>query len=399
MPSSRILFLNQVAGPLFRELAEDLARELNGAELLTGHTGDFARAMHPSLRVISASNYDRRSLFSRLWSWLCYFGLALVKVFSSADRPLLFIVSNPPFLPAVGLMAALLRGQRFCVLVYDLYPGVLVRMGRISQNGPVSTLWRAFNCLVWGRAESVFTIGDYMAENIRREGRRLKNLRVTVIPNWADVEFIKPLSKSENQFLSSLGWSDERKVVLYSGNLGDTHNLGALLDAADRLRIRTDLGFLIIGTGARWNDLSMEIARRDLSNVKLLPFQPENLLPQTLAAGDISVVAMEKTIAGYMVPSKTYYYLAAGSALLALVPEKCEIADLVVKHKCGIRPTGYSGRSVAAALVELLERPDVLSTMRENAREAALKHYSRKNTALYLSNISVIFRDPVPAIF
>ena len=43
MKDTRILFLNQVAGPLFRELAEDIAISFGSAELLSGHMDDIAR--------------------------------------------------------------------------------------------------------------------------------------------------------------------------------------------------------------------------------------------------------------------------------------------------------------------------------------------------------------------
>lgn len=393
MPTRSLLFLNQVAGPLFRELAEDVAQQLGGAELLTGHTGDFARSLHPALKVMTAPDYDRRSLVWRAWSWVRYFLHAARVVFSSSGKPLLFIVSNPPFLPALGWLASLLRGQPYCVLVYDLYPGVLIRLGRISDRGPLAIVWRSFNRLVWSRASMVYTIGDHMAENIRREAAGIEGLRIAVIPNWADVEFIRPLPKKDNPFLDSLGWADGRTVVLYSGNLGNTHNLGALLDAANSLRARTDVGFLIIGAGARWEAIRDEIERCSLPNVKLLPFQPEALLPQTLPAGDIAVVAMETAIAGYMVPSKTYYYLAAGSALLALVPQKCEIADLVERDGCGIRVDPEASGQVLAAIERFLADPAFLAECKGRARALAVSNYGRSNTARYIASLEQVLAD------
>jgi glycosyltransferase involved in cell wall biosynthesis len=387
--SSRILFLNQVAGPLFRELAEDVACELGGADLLTGHTGDIARPLNMALRVLPAPDYDRRSLVRRALSWLRYFICALAQVLRSDRSQVLFIVSNPPFLPAVGFFASLVRGQRYCVLVYDLYPGVLVRLGRLSAKGPMAILWRWFNQAVWGRASLVFTIGEHMAANMREEGARLRHLHVHVIPNWADVEFVRPLAKADNPFLRSLGWS-ERTIVLYSGNLGDTHNLIGLLRAAERMRGRDDVGFLIIGAGARWNSLRDEIQTRRLDNVKLLPFQPESLLPQTLPAGDIAVVAMEEAIAGYMVPSKTYYYLSAGCALLALVPRKCEIADLVDQDGCGVRVDPDDVGAVESAIQRFLAEPEFLAVCRARARASAVRDYGRGNTRRYVEALRAI---------
>lgn len=383
--------LNQVAGPLFRELAEDLAREFDGGHLLSGHLDDVARQPHASLRMIPGPDYDRSSLWSRGWSWSAFFFRALRETFRSDRETVLLIVSNPPFLSAVGWIASVFRGQKYCVLVYDLYPGVLVRLGRITESGVIARLWRFFNRRVWGRAEIVFTIGEYMAGNLRKEGGQGTDVRV--IPVWADVDFVRPVPKEQNPFVKSLGWQD-RTIVLYSGNLGDTHNLDSLLEVANRLRDRDDLGFLIIGSGSKWAALCATIEKHQLQNVKLLPFQPETMLPQTLPAGDIAVVSMEPAIAGYMVPSKSYYYLAAGSALLAIVPPCNEVADLVEHNGCGLRVDPDDSDALLAAILGMAENRELLANYQRHAHLVAERDFSRRNTALFIDAIRPLLGRP-----
>ncbi|MDA9196987.1 glycosyltransferase family 4 protein [Akkermansiaceae bacterium] len=389
MKDSRILFLNQVAGPLFRELAEDIAISFGKAELLSGHMDDIAREMSPALDIVPGPDYDRSNLLTRVWSWIRFFFCALRMAFRSSPDRMLFIVSNPPFLPLVGWLASVIRGQRYCMLVYDVYPAVLIKLGKISERGPVAMLWRAFNRLIWSRAEIVFTIGEHMAANMRLEAPKMDPSRVRVVPIWVDVDFIKPIPQRENPFLISLGWQD-RKIVLYSGNLGYTHNLDGLLKAAQQLKDRSDIGFLIIGSGALWDKLEAEIQGKTMENVKLLPFQPEHMLPQTLPAGDISIVSMEAAIAGFMIPSKTFYYMAAGSALIALVPEKCEVADVVEKGECGIRLDPDDGEGIARAILAMIEEPAKLERYKHRSRELAVKRYSRKNTVEYAHAIDAL---------
>ena len=329
----RLLLLNQVSGPLFRELAEDLSLVFDDCSLMSGHLSDLDRKPDESLRLISGPDYDRRNLWFRGWSWISFFLCAFRESFRAQPDTLLLIVSNPPFLGAIGWIFSLLRGQKYCVLIYDSYPGVLVQLKRISNDGFIAFFWHLFNRLVWSRAEIIFTIGDYMASNLVREGAPESS--ICVVPVWSDVEYIRPLPKDQNDFLINLGWAD-RFIVLYSGNIGESHSLNSLLEVSYRLRHQNDIGFLVIGSGSKWSDVSAFIDKYQLHNVKLLPFQPENMLPQTLPSGDISIVSMDPAIAGYMIPSKTYYYLAAGSALVAIVPQKNEVADLVSRFNCGI---------------------------------------------------------------
>jgi glycosyltransferase involved in cell wall biosynthesis len=382
MKDRRVLFINQSAGPLFRELAEDIAEAFGSAELFSGHLEDVARKMSPSLTLDFGPNYNRRNIITRAWSWICFFFASLKKVFFSPDDRLLFIVSNPPVLPLVGWLASVLRGQKYCILVYDLYPDVLIQLGKISSNGLVARSWRFFNRFVWSRAETVFTIGDYMAENIRKAGRK-ESAPVHVVPIWVDVDFIRPMPKQENSFLKGIGWQD-RTIVLYSGNLGNTHNLDGLLDAARNLKAHKDLGFLIIGSGALWARLKERIAKEHLSNVYLLPFKPEHMLPQTLPSGDISIVSMQPEIAGYMFPSKTLYYMAAGSALMALVPPGCEVAEIVEEEQCGVRIDPDDASAISREILKLGSDVERLDTCKQMSRRLAVSKYSRKNTQTYI---------------
>jgi glycosyltransferase involved in cell wall biosynthesis len=387
MIPNRIVCLNQVSGPLFRELAEDLARDLCSVELVTAHLGQSTRAPNPSLQIVTAYGYDRRNIPRRIWSWMRYFLDAASHVLRAADRPILLIVSNPPFLPALGWIVSVLRGQKYCVLVYDIYPGVLIALGRISKHSPIAIAWRCFNRAIWARAEIVYTIGEYMAETIRRESGRGNNLRIEVVSNWVDVDYIKPIPKADNRFLRSLGWADGRMIVLYSGNIGNTHELTGLLQVAEQMRNRTDLAFLIIGGGSQWFALRDQVSQRNLENVKVLPLQPESLLRETLPAGDVAVVAMKNEVAGYMVPSKIYYYLAAGSAILALTPEKCEITEVVERDACGLRADPNSPNEIVIAIERFLNDPMFLAECQLRARTIAVQKYGRSNTACYIRTL------------
>ena len=71
----------------------------------------------------------------------------------------------------------------------------------------------------------------------------------------------------------------DRFVVGYSGNLGRAHELGILLDAAERLRHRLEIMFLIIGEGNQKENLQADVTRRGLANVLFKPYQPKEQLP------------------------------------------------------------------------------------------------------------------------
>ena len=84
---------------------------------------------------------------------------------------------------------------------------------------------------------------------------------------------------------------------------------------------------MVIGTGSRWNDLQQAAQR--LSNLTLLPWQPEEMLPYSLSAGDVAVVSLGQGFEGVSMPSKTQYAMAAGSAILGLSHPSSDIKEVI----------------------------------------------------------------------
>jgi len=118
--NSKILFLNQMAGPLFRELAEDVSAQLGPSILHTGHPHTVTSPGTETLRITQAPGYDRGSNIRRLFSWILYFLSAWGVILKHHRKSTLFIVSNPPFLGLLGYLFKKLRNQPYVVLVHRL---------------------------------------------------------------------------------------------------------------------------------------------------------------------------------------------------------------------------------------------------------------------------------------
>ncbi len=380
----RVIFLNQVAGLLFWELAEDLAEAIGPCFLYTGQNCIRRRTV-PNLQVVGAPSYERDGYRHRVLCWMRYFFFVLYRVWRQPRIALLFVVSNPPFLPLVGYLMHRLRGQSYVMLVYDIYPELAVCLGKLSEHGILTRLWRWINKVVWENAEVVFTIGEHMAIQLKSivDSRQTRLGHVAVISNWADQDFIKPLPKSENWFAQKYGQVD-KLTVLYSGNLGATHDLGTMLAAASRLRYLSDIHFLIIGEGYKQAFLEESIQRKNLVNVTLLPFQPEEVLPYSLTAGDVAVITLAEGAEKLSFPSKTFYAMASGAALLCVCAGDNDLRDLVVRHECGIcvEPSDVDG--FIHAVEKFHYDREFLAYSRRNARKAMETYYTRRNTKRYL---------------
>jgi len=327
------------------------------------------------LQICAAPPYRKNSDLHRLWSWFRYFLGALWIVWRTPSRSLLFIVAQPPYLPILGWLRNVLTGQRYVVWVDDIYPDLLIRLGRLSDGHIATRVWRWFNRLMLSRADRVFTLGPCMAEVLRQYLPGNDDDRLMIVPTWVDPQAIRPLPKEENPFAIQHGQVG-KLTVLYSGNLGLSHDLGTMVEAAKRLQDRGDIHFMIIGVGARW--VEIEKAASKLPNLTLLPYQPEEVLPFSLATADVAVISLDHGFEGVSMPSKTYYMMAAGAAILWLSKPPSDLQMVIEQYQCGVNVKPGDVDGFVGAVLRFRDNIGLLNQSRTAARQAVVCDFSRQ---------------------
>lgn len=380
---NRIFFLNQMTGPLFRELCIDAAKEFEEVcTLYTGHPDtilDFERNNHENLRLIKSVEYNRSSFLTRASSWLMYSAGAFIRILFAPKDTLLFAVSNPPTLGIVTWLATRITRHKYIVLVYDIHPDTLVQFGKLSSNSIVTKIWRWFNRVVYQNSLGVYTIGEVMAKRLENNFDVKKTTlgKVGVVPPWADVNTLKPLNKSDNVFAHEVECVD-KVTVLYSGNMGISHDIESMLEAARILSDEDSINFIFIGEGQKWQYVLEKINQHNLRNVKIFPFQPEERLKYTMTVGDISIVALDKGAEGLMIPSKMYYYMASGAAIVGISTGDNELKKTIIDNNIGIVVEPGSAELLADGILTLSKDKNKLSEYKKYARITAERQYSRE---------------------
>lgn len=375
-----VLFLNQMAGPLFRELAEDLSNQFEyKSELYTGHPDTLNYSSITNNLVISSGpTYNRENFFSRIFSWFHYSICVFFKLLKISDNTLIFLVSNPPLLGPVVYFVKLFKNINYVVLVYDIHPDTLISFNVLKENSIIVNLWKKINRKVYESSIAVYTIGDVMALRLEQQFDVNKTLlkSVGVIPPWADTNFMKPINKLDNPLAIDFG-QDSSITVLYSGNMGISHDIESMLEASKLLKSKKFIKFLFIGAGEKWNFAYDYVKKHNLKSVQVLPFQPEDNLPFSMALGDISLVSLDQGAEGLMVPSKMFYYMAVGSAVIAICEGVNDLERFVTKINAGIIVKPGCPNTLAKSILKLAENKILLNTYKSNSRIGCVEFYSR----------------------
>jgi glycosyltransferase involved in cell wall biosynthesis len=238
------------------------------------------------------------------------------------------MASNVP-IPTLVILAFVLRLRGIpWVLWHQDVQAVAIRSfagSKLSRAfAVVATLIGAGEKWCARRAAAVVVIADSFVDVHRRWGTEAKT---TVIPNWAPLEEIRPVTRS-NDWSHEHGLDDVR-TLLYSGTLGLKHNPALLVGLARQV---IDAGepvqLVVVNQGPAEQVLRDEAARLDVP-LLLLPFQPYERLSEVLGSGDVLVVLLEQDAGAFSVPSKTLSYLCAGRPVLGLMPAENLAATLV----------------------------------------------------------------------
>lgn len=377
----RLIVINQSVGPAFMDWLASLAAASGPIELWSGNAPEAAGA---GILVRRFAAYDNSSAGRRLVTWSQFTRQAVWRLLRTGGRAPLFVVTNPPLMPLAARWLRRLQGRRYGLLEWDIYPQILTPMGLAGPNHPLYRLWQRSHAGALRQADLVITLGDHMAA-VLQEMAGERPLPLVIAPNWVDTDWLQPRPRAENPFVQEQGLQ-EKLVVLYSGNLGATHAIETILEAARLLAEEPRICFLIIGEGSKRGLVEAAIADGRAPNVLLLPLQPAARLPQTLSSGHIGIVTLGAGYEGLSMPSKTYSLMAAGNAILGISRPPNDVAETIDRHGCGANFHPDQPQAIAAWIRGLLADPATLARLQSQARAAALASYSTARCTAQLND-------------
>ncbi|MGI0480990.1 glycosyltransferase family 4 protein [Geminocystis sp. CENA526] len=314
-----------------------------------------------------------KSILGKLVSSLFFLLGALFFVLFKVDkRDSLLIASNPPYAGILGLVFKFLRGGKYYFLLQDVFPESAILSGIIKQKSWLVNVFNYLIYLVCFNSEKTIVLSESMEKLLQSKYSDLDNF--SIIENWS-IAPIELSDKKDNEFAIKYGL-DKKFTVLYSGNIGRLHDIETIAEAVKILYEKNqNIQFVFIGDGAKLKILEQYKNQYKLENLLLLPFQPRELLSQTLTACDVSLVSLVKGAESVVAPCKFYGMLASGRAIVSVSETGSYIDKLITEKECGINCPCGDAEKLADILIELCNSPDKVKNMGINAHQLYLKQY------------------------
>jgi len=316
-----------------------------------------------------------RGVFKRCLSFLSFMISAIGFGIAATGKCDVVIGTTPQMLCALGgYLVACVKRRPFVLEVRDLWPKHIVDLGTITNPVIIRGLQR-LEILLYRRSKAVVTVSEASRRHIEERG--IAPEKLFTVTNGIDENFFVP--KAKNGFRASHGWRD-KFVVLYIGTHGLSQGLGTILDAAAQLADEPRYQFVFVGSGAEWEGLRADAARRALSNTAFLPSQPKAAMPDFYAAADVCLVPLKKRdVFRYNIPSKMFEIMACARPII--LGAEGQARQLLEEADAGIAVEPENATAYREAIQHLAGDAALCEHFGAKGRAHVVAHYTRDRKA------------------
>jgi len=371
--SMKILFVNQFFWPdvaATGQFLTDLVRQLGRDHEITVicSAGSYAETeagqSAPPARIVRVPGLSyQRGTLARALSYSTFFLGALWYELRCPRQDLIVTMTTPPLLAIGGRILKALRGTRHYIWEMDLFPDALVSLGALSERGWITRVlgWLEDSCR--RRSDGIIALGPCMRRRLVSRGIP-RNL-VRVAENWADGGTISPGPYRRSEPLN----------VLYSGNLGLSHDVDTIACAMRHFRNDPRFVFTFAGGGVGRSRLEAICSTEGIGNARFLPYASRDRMGEHLGQADIGLVTERAICIGTVVPSKVYGLMAAGRPILFIGPRRATPSLLIRRFQCGWHVEAGDSGPLIALLESLSANRETIWRHGRRARAAFDRYY------------------------
>lgn len=265
----------------------------------------------------------------------------------------------------------------FIFSLQDVFPDSLVYTGLTKKGSLIYKIGDKIAMYTYKNADRIVVISEDFRRMLIQKG--IPEGKIEVIYNWIDTDAVKFIPRDENRLFDEYGIDRNKFYIAYSGNIGLTQNMDMLLEIAEELNDKENIGFILVGDGAYRSQVEQTVTEKKLTNVHLLPFQPYERISEVFSLGDVGLLISKKGVANNSVPSKTWSYMAAERPVLASFDEDSELCRIITRSKCGCCADAGDKKRLKELILELANGRDELSLFGDNGRRFVIDNISKQS--------------------
>ncbi|MCC5876704.1 MAG: glycosyltransferase [Candidatus Sumerlaeia bacterium] len=282
------------------------------------------------------------------------------------------VATTPQFFCGLGgAIGSLIRREKFILEVRDIWPESIEAVGA-SRKGWLLGLVSMMARWMYRRADAIVTVGEGYRDKLL-EITDVPAGSITVIPNGVAPEMLNHQPKPppmEGPF-----------IVSYVGTLGMAHGLDVVLSAAEKLRDRDDIQFVLAGDGAEYSRLSKQCDQRGLRNVTFTGLLEKESALKVIESSSACLVHLKnRALFRTVLPSKLFEAMAMARPVLLGVEGHSK--KIVLNAGAGLCFPPEDADGLSRAILELADNRERGREMGACGRDFVANHYTRESFAV-----------------
>jgi colanic acid biosynthesis glycosyl transferase WcaI len=286
------------------------------------------------------------------------------------------VSTSPQFFCAIGGCAlAWLRGKPFVFELRDLWPDSIAAVGAL-RNGGIFRILKRLEYFMYRRAALIVSVTQSFRKILVANG--IQSEKIVVVTNGVDANTFTPGPPS--QPLRERHALEGKFVAAYVGTIGLAHGLVSLLDAAEGLRHRDDVGFVLVGTGAEHKNLEKVTRERGLKNVVFVGAVSKAEVKEYWRLCDVALVLLrDDPLFAHVIPSKMFE--AMGTEKPIILGVRGESAGILADANAGMAITPGDGPALAKAIEFFADSKDEARRRGLAGRRYVIERFNRDRLA------------------
>jgi hypothetical protein len=291
-------------------------------------------------------------------------------------RPDVIVATSPQFFtPCAAWAVSLLKRRPFVFELRDLWPDSIVAVGAMKETRSIRLL-RKLEYFLYRKAARIVSVTSSFKTVLTGNG--IDPHKIAVVPNGVDLDTYQPGEKPDRLMHQ---WGLEGKfVAAYVGTIGMAHCLDTVLAAAERLRDRHDVVFLLVGTGAEQAALIQRCRDESLHNIKFVGAVSKAEVREYWKVCDVALVLLRDTpLFAHVIPSKMFE--AMGMERPMILGVRGESREILESAKAGLAIEPQRADQLADAIIRLADDPALRTTLGKSGRRFAADRFNRDRLA------------------
>lgn len=259
-------------------------------------------------------------------------------------------------------------GARTYLILRDIFPEWTLDLG-IMRKGLIYAFFKTIAYMQYAVAD---VVGVQTESNlVYMEVWRKRGKQLEVLNNWQT-----PAPNVGSTIEVSSTVLAGRKVAVYIGNMGVAQGMDVLIELAQNLNHRADIGFLFVGRGSEISRLKGKARDNDVSNILFFDEVDSSEMPGLLSQCFIGLLALDMRHKTHNIPGKFLTYLYAGLPVLASVNGGTDLMRLINEKQVGRAFDSSSAHDLREFVETLMDDPDEYANISRNCSNLAEAMFS-----------------------